>query len=364
MPNGFPFALAGALAVVLLVEVGFRITPPEYLIPYDLGQRQYDAFRVCVDEYGPGDICILGSSRTRESFVAPLMAECLSTHYGTTTTVRNFGAGNERAHVAATMLDYFLRKGQPKLVVLGITPRIIHGPCAPSEQLAMFWNWSDWWKIFRERPSGAIKYFSVVALTSAGDRLAILKYRHRLTTLAYDAQRAIALRHTAKMSITDVLRGVPSPCPARGELTRWQRFQPGRSLITRPVPDARVKAYADSLLERGEYPLSDDQVTRLADAVVATRRAEVPVVFVELPMSSQLLKFLPENILNRTREKIGTLAVDLHVPFLKLSDLSLSFGPEDFLEQSHLNHHGATLMTNALCHWIISSDLVAGDSRK
>lgn len=146
----------------------------------------------------------------------------------------------------------------------------------------------------------------------------------------------------------DVLRGAPSPCPTRGDLTRWQRFQLDRSLPIDPVPEKRVRRFIDRLLTDGEYPISQKNVDLLAATVRLCRENGVQVIFFELPVSGILQEHPPPNLAKRSRAEIQGLYDSHGVWFFTLKRPGLTFTDADFREQSHLDYHGALPITRAL----------------
>lgn len=348
LPGGFPWALTATIGVLAAVELGIRSADPEDVIPYDLGATQYESVVCHVDAFAPADVCFVGASRTREGIVIPEVQRACDKALAQPITVANYATAGQRAGRGNAVVTYLIKKGHPRLIVCGASPRILHGWTLGVEEIALFWDIGDWWQRFLAAPDRHISLLPIVIRNEVSKHYLTLKYRRKASVLVRDANRAIAWSDRVSFSVKDVLRGAPSPCPIRGDLTRWQRFQPDRSLLTDPVPEKRVRRFVDRLLINGEYPMPQRNVDLLADTIRLCRENGAEVIFFELPLSDILQEHLPPNLAEKSRAKIQRLCDAHGVRFFTLERLGLTFAEADFVEQSHLNYHGGLRLTRAL----------------
>ena len=334
--------------MLAVVELGIRSADPVHVIPYDLGATQYESVVCHVDAFGPADVCFVGASRTREGIVIPEVQRACDKALTQAVTVANYATAGQRAGRGNAVVKYLIKKGHPRLIACGVSPRILHGWALGVEEIALFWDIGDWWQRFLAAPARHIKLLPIVIRNEVSKHYLTLKYRRKASVLVRDANRAVAWSDRVSFSTGDVLRGAPSPCPIRGDLTRWQRFQPDRSLLTDPVPEKRVRRFVDRLLKDGEYPMPEGNVDLLADTIRLCRENEVEIIFFELPLSDILQEHLPPNLVERCRGKVQRLCDAHGVRFFTLERLGLTFTDADFMEQVHLDYHGALRLTRAL----------------
>ncbi|MDF1700407.1 MAG: hypothetical protein P1V36_04540 [Planctomycetota bacterium] len=156
----------------------------------------------------------------------------------------------------------------------------------------------------------------------------------------------------ARRRLGDVLLGrhrfEAVPSPLAGDLTDFQRETPDTSLLTRPLGDAWIEAHLERVREDGVYAFSAQRVAAVRGMLAACRRAQVAVVLFEVPVSRVWQRSLPMASMEIFQQGVSALAEEEGVPYWSTQALGLAFGPEDFLEPSHLNRRGARRLTAAL----------------
>lgn len=342
---GFPWAFAGALVIVGLVELGVRFTEPRALIPYDYGENEYYATAEHILAYGAAEISLVGSSRGKEAIVMPDLAVALK-HVG---YAANYSCAGARADEVRAIGDFLLRHGTPHLVLCEVTPRAFLEDDPRWARSAFYWGWSDWWTHFREDRATALRVWPVVMRNAFGEWWRTLRYRHKPAVLADDLWLYYKRQRAGLLSLTpgEFLAGRTRPSPLSGELTERQAFD-DFSLVTRPVPDEHVRDYVSPLLTAGQYPMGKRRLREMLAFGEACRARSVPLVFYEVPVASILRRHLPADVYPRFYERMERIARTTGATFLPIDSLHVEFEDADFAEQSHLNRHGATKLTRAL----------------
>ncbi len=364
---GGPWALLGALALLALVEIGVRAAPAEAMIPHESGGTEYHTARCHLDAFGPAEISLFGTSRTRNGVSVPALRARLeaarmadpglAAAFGQA-RIANYACSGSNIEVAFSTMRYALRVGpaeRPRLALFGVSAQQLMRGQELSNRAAVFWDAADWLEASGDEAAIAAdarrnvwKLAPIVARNELGKYWLTLKYRLRAEALINDIVLAWKYRASRGFSWSDILRGAPSPTPIRGEPAPWHVLEPDRSLITNPVSDARVRLYLERIEQAGETAL-DPQAVRLARRMVELCRArDVPLIVFELPVSEQLARRLPGAVTDDLRRLFGELADGEQVIFVDLDGLGVDFSDADFREQSHLNLRGATRLSEAL----------------
>jgi hypothetical protein len=342
---GKPWGLFGALLIIALVECVFRLLPTSTLIPYELGIVEYQAAASVVQAEGPADVAIVGNSRAREGVFVPDLRRLLQERAQRELRVSNYSIGGAQAYETHAFVKYLLRHGRPQLLLYGVTCRDLLGSREDFSRAAVFWDLSDWWahyQIDRERSEDVLP--EVMRRQWSGGWWT-LRYRD-LARIAIDRTIDAALKSIRARRIVSPARG--AAIPMLGGLTDWQLKQRTRSLITQPVTEQHVKAFVARLLEHGKYPLTNERERELAGLLRDAKQAGVPVVLFEVPLSQVLWRNKPAGLRDEFLSRVRRVAASTDTPFLTVEALKLELQDEHFLEQSHLNHRGARLLTAAL----------------
>lgn len=341
---GFPWALAAALGLVGLVELGVRAAEPRDLIAYHYGVHEYGAAANHLRVYGPADVSFVGDSRGKEAIAVPEVTQAL----GLGVRVANYSVAGARADEIRALGDFLLERGTPRVILCGVTPRVFLDEDPRWDQSALYWDWSDWWAHYEEDRARALSVWPTVARNSIGEVWRTLRYRDKPLVLVDDIWIYSERRRDTGRTLTlgEFLAGRTAPSPLNGELTLRQLDDV--SLVTRPVPDERVREYVATLLTGGRYPMGERRLEELSALAAACRNAGVPLVFYEIPVAQILVRHKPPDVYPRFYERMEALGRETAVRFIPVDSLGVRFEDADFAEQSHLNLRGATKLTRAL----------------
>ena len=356
---GFPWALAIALGIVLVVEILIRGAQPRHLISYQYGEDEYYAAANHLDAYGPADIAFLGSNRTKEGIAVPEVTADLEAEGYSDLTVANYSSAGALADETRALADYMLARGRPRLILCGVTPRMLLGNEPRVARSAIFWDRSDWLLAFGENRSAAASVWPTVFRNRLGKTYRTLEYRRKPTSVAADTRRAFEQRQLGgpTFSARQILDGEVLPSPLNGQFTGRQTYEAEHSLVTRPIDEAHVQRYVGRLLIDGSYVLGDLRVRELEALVAACGETGVQLVFFEAPLSEILLRNLPEGVYEEFLDRMWRLTEGGPAWFVTVDDLQLSFDDTEFAEQSHLNLAGARKLTRALTERVILPEL-------
>ncbi|MCA9243554.1 MAG: hypothetical protein KDA32_06345 [Phycisphaerales bacterium] len=373
--GGPPWALFGAIALLAVVEVGVRLAPPEIAIPHQSGGTEYHTARCYLDAFGPAEISLFGTSRTRNGISVPelkarLEAACqadaaIQRRFGDA-RIANYACSGSNIEVAFSTLRYALRLApdRPRIAIFGVSAQQLMRGEELSNRAAVFWDIPDWVEAFDDTAAQAAdprrsiwKLAPIVVRNELGKNWLTLKYRLRPEAFVNDIVLAWKYRKTRSFTWDEILRGAPSPSPIRGEPAPWHALEPERSLVTDPISDERVQLYLQRIQQAGETGL-DPQAVRLARRMVELcRERNVPLIVFELPVSDRLARYLPPGANDDLRRLFDELADGENVVFVGLDQLGVSFSDADFREQSHLNLRGATKLSDALFERAILPEL-------
>ena len=144
------------------------------------------------------------------------------------------------------------------------------------------------------------------------------------------------------------ITGWTHTCPLRGEATPYQHNTPDRSLLTDPISEAHTAQYVRNAIALGELIGEGRSAAMLKSIITRCAEAKVTLVLFESPTSTLLDRHTPAGARARFRAIVGALAERHGITFLIEDDLHVRFAAGDWLEQSHLNVHGARRFTEAL----------------
>lgn len=337
--SGAPWAFLSALAIVAAVECGAHWIDPVELIPYELGQVEYQAVRLSADYLGVADVAVIGSSRAREGLVAPVLSATLKRESGRNLSVANYACAGATAEESLATLRRLLTDRQDiRLVVYGVSPRQLWGYELKYSQAALMWSWSDWWREVEVHGRDAWRYWPDVLRGQMSRYL-----------------RSLAFRARVREWTEELIQGRgPWPTPVTGALSQWQFRGPEMAMIGNRVGDARVKWYVKQLLKDGRYPFGQVKLQKMEELLRTCRQAGVPLVMVEMPLAKILHKHLPEGTYQHYLEQVRGLARRENIPFIETDRLGIDLSNREFLDQSHLNLLGATRISRALATQVLA----------
>jgi len=332
--NGFPRALLVAIVLVVLAEGILHVVPKRQLLGYGKGLAAYSEVRHQIEDFGASDIAVLGSSRGRESLLMPELRRLASEITGDEVTASNYSCPDGKADELALVVQK-LTSGErkPRLVLCMVSPRILHGDDMNAQRREVL-GWRD---------------------TTADTRMESL-FTHPTNQLFWQVRESIEARYLTfrhrnrfRRLATGFFRNRRYESPVLGGLTEWQVHTPRRSLVSRPVSEARVRGYVDRLLdEQGDYVFGAPRIAGLKEVAGICSRAGVPFAFVEVPVSGMLQSHYPADLYPRFHQAMNEIAAVGGHPFAEIDDMQVVFGPQDFREQSHLNLAGAGKLTQAV----------------
>lgn len=331
--GGFPWALAMALLIVVVVEIVVRCVEPSRLIPYVSTRLEYEAVRSYVDAYGPADVSFVGDSRTRAGILVTDVAKAGIAAHGL--TVANYGLSAANLPIIDLETRYLLKQPRrPKLIVYGVSPHHLYFTGKEVNKLSLLWDLRDWWH------AGGIRNWQT---------------RHALPVVARwyigRAWRTFEYREWPSLAIGRRWWGDQSHCVITGELTLAHQREPNLSIVDRPVTAEWSEWFFRGWRkDRVIPPGTTEQLRAMLDACKA---AGVDVVMYEMPAAG-ILKERINPLYDTYIAATKRVAAEAGVPFLTLADLNLTMTDREFAEYSHLNYPGAQMVTRALIEHVVA----------
>jgi hypothetical protein len=350
--------------VLLVAEVAVRFADPALVIPYSVPpfalEPECQAVIDHVDAFGPADVCFVGSSRVHQGIVVPEAQETCDGELTESLFVANYAVAGARARHVHAIVSYLLKNGEPRLILYGVSSRIMLGNrVKPDRRVALFWDLDDWWQHHQTSPDGCLGLLPVVIRNAVSKHFLTLRYRRTVPSAIGGIICVMGSTGQLWPSRADLLRGIRSPCPMRGETTYDHLYSRDKSLVTHPVPEDRAQAFLERTLVDGGYPMPQEHVESIAQTIRLCREAGVPIVLFELPIADYLHEHIPPGVVGEFRTRITDLCDCTGVPFFTTDKLGLTFTDADFLEYSHVNYHGASRITRALTEQAIIPTLKA-----
>ena len=335
-----PWAFAIACFLLVGVESGLRMCDPKLLIPYNLGLQEYIAIAQHLNTAGSGDLCFVGSSRTREGILMPDVVQMLKDRFRPNLSVANYSRSGAKADDVEALVKTLVRDrySRPKLIVYGLSPRQLLGGRRDMATSSIFWDINDFRRIYEVDADRAIDSLPHVVRNEIAKFYWTFRYRSKFGHFIM------------------YILGFRVPCPINGDLTPWQLYTPQRSLKNQPVSDARVRRYVHNV-SRGDYWLSQYRIDRLEAIMDFCTETESQLILIELPLSNILKRHLPAGTYQQFLSIVKSLSKNHNTRFVTLKDLGLVFRDEDFREQSHLNFGGARRLTQALLDRVVIPQL-------
>jgi hypothetical protein len=338
-----PWALIGAILIVLLAEGVLRYSHWPKILPYEMGRMEYFVASEQIDRAGAAEVSIVGSSRTRESLVVPELAKRLSDAAGRKVTVASYACSGAYTSDFEAVTKRLLRaKQRPKVILIGVGERDLSAGGGLWDQVALFQNLHDLHEDYGERGIEVLNDLPVVI-------------RHNVGTY----WRTLGLREFLHYQIVARVLGNNEPrvkSPAEGGLSIWQQSSPSRNLVKKAVKKSRV-------LERAEATREDEMpapqlANALNDLAYECHRRGVQLIFYEVHRSNALRKAFPRAIYAHFLRIVDDVAERNCARFVKLGDLGLKLTDSDMREPSHMSFRGAHKLTQALADRIVKPILV------
>ncbi|MFI5378976.1 MAG: hypothetical protein ACHRHE_06755 [Tepidisphaerales bacterium] len=334
LPGGFPWALAGAVLILLAVEAAVRLADPADVIPYSSGREEHFAVANYLSTFGPADVGFIGSSMTREGIAAPLVRTRLEQALDPPFYVANYGCGGMVADEGNAIVNYMVRnKKAPRLLMYEVNLHHLR-PSVSSQSglLAIFWDLHDWFRNWDRTGTPRTRELPVVLRREIGQWWLTLRYRDRVPEWT---------REWLRLS-----RSVP--VPIQGEYSKFLGFN--THLSANPAKrDALLKKWLAGGLRDGHYPkMSGELAQCLEDTLRLCRDNQITLVLYEMPLWPGVQSRIPADSYAEFYRVVGGLADKYQVPFYRLADLPVTLGDEHFIDVTHMNRHGAAVVTGAL----------------
>ncbi len=346
---GPPWGLAIAAILLLALELVLRrLNPAGNLAPL-AGEREF-GFRAVTFEIQQGapDVAVIGTSRARRGVLAPVLRETLEKQ-GLASSVKNFSLGGAQAEELELMVRRIGEStGRPKLVLWALTVKELrHREETPGKSWRYLARFSDWLDARGRLGAGVDQHLPDALRNEAARGSYIVRCRFALRDmLAATGDDEEGEPENRWETFKNVF------VPTRSTLTPMQGGLPAdfvgsRRNLSRKVTMQRVKRYLGDAYTQPNWP-HNYQAERLEATVRHLRELGIPLLLVEIPVHELLEKGMPRKTQQKFRRYVSAVAREYGVPFVTVEELGVSFEPNDFLEQSHLNYRGALKYTSAI----------------
>ena len=347
---GPPWGLAGAIVLLLLLEMLLRWLNPHGGVPSDADEGQFAYLSVPFElQRGAPDVIIVGSSRARRGVLAPVIQRAILEN-GLGRSVKNFSLGGAEAEEVELVIRRIAEApSRPKLIVWAIAAREFKKRRSkPSAKVRYLWRPRDWLRARGDLGARADKYLPDAIRNDAARWSLVARYRAPM--------RELLVRPSGDepwQQFKQILRPVRgSPTPLQGGIASIYR-RSDRNASHR-VSIKRVKRYLGNSYKGRRWPRGY-QAARFEAALRLTRELGVPLLLVELPTHELLERLMPKNTQAKFRRYVSGVATDQHIPFVRVTDLDARFTRRDFREQSHLNYRGASRYSKAVASFVVES---------
>lgn len=347
-------AFGWAVLLVFLVEflvlpnlpsfIPFQFEQNNYELP---GRQDYDALRT-VFTFGPqihADIAVLGSSRSREGILNPLLKRDLEGYFKREFQVANYTLAASRVFELELLAQRLTEPSfpPPRLVVLPINARFLQSDAHRNQRRFYLMSWShlltDVFRFGLDAPLHIVE-----AVTS--------NITENLFALRYAAKewREGSADHDFKPFQENPIFGGY----ARNQLRERELEQTGgsiQSIASAPIAQKDLTKYIQSEWPPGITHLGALEKEAFIKAIKQFTHHGVAVLLMDLPMSSTLEKAIPQQGFETYRAFLRSTAQELQIDFVA-HDAFPPFTDHDFREQSHLNLHGARKLTQFISNRI------------
>lgn len=345
--KSIPWALVGALLLLLIVECGVRIAGPTSYIAYERGPTARHAIRRHVVAYGASEVLIVGSSRSEMGIDCPELQQGLEEVWKRPVEVSNYALGGAQAAESVPMVKHILRyEPRPRVIIYGVgqeqigpndlvydqyTEELFRAPTPVNERAAMFWNMDDF-KQARETFGPIVDdYLPIVVRNGIEQHYHTLRVRGRIMN---------GLRNSLRGREGSPILGESLDIGDRDSSMANDGFD----------ADAIRRHVEDLHLVDGAYPFHPQRLALFDQLVVECQQAGTMLVFVELPNSAAFEAPFPADTRARFQQVFRDLAEQDGVEFYTLHDIGLqgAFSYEDYYDAVHLNIQGAKRYTEAI----------------
>jgi hypothetical protein len=329
---GVPWALLGALVLLLAFDVALRFVSPYKLIAYRNGLDEHFAAAQYVTAHRVPQIVFLGSSMTRTGIDAPTVRRQLRIPLGRDVPIGNFGMSNAVADEFLAAFRHMRRKGDlPRVLLVEVGPRTFREARGYRlNEKAAFLRAADLPAAYRRYGSAANELLPHVVRNHLEDVSLTTRYRKRFRFLAQE----------------HLLNVPPSPAPMAGKVPR--RVEGRATMAARRRQQASLAAWMELDMPDGRFPLDQQLATDLESLVAEAKSAGVVVILYEMPWWPPSYDRLPAG----THEAFLSLADGIArrhgIPFIRASEVNVDLADRDFEGVYHLTADGAERFSEAL----------------
>lgn len=332
------FLSTAALTLLLLVlaEIGARWLRPSGTIPYAAGgEAAYQALVPELQHYGAAEVAIVGSSRAREGLPAPEVRSALEGRAKKWRVANYSLVGATGGDVEIVVKRLLEAEPPPRVIAYGVEIVAFEKGFRDglTKKAPYIWRLSDALDARSRVGPQADRFLARAIRNSISD----LSFLFRLRPEFYEAlQQPTYSKLEKKLDRIFSYKGGDKN-PLRGDLTKSQKG--ANRNVSRNVSDKHVKEYLKPDYGPGLWP-NLALIERIESIATMAKAAGVELLLIEVPLSPQLQRNLPEGTLQTFYEQMEGISDRQHVPFVRVSDLDTEFPQGDFREQSHLNFKG------------------------
>ena len=317
-----------------------RIAPTRWVVPYvGAGTSTYPALRTILEEEGPAEVVIVGSSRARDSIAAPDLAAACSEALGRRVSVGNYASPAATADEVEFILRFvFAQERKPAVILYGISPSQLSPLTAAVHRAGRMWRLADW-----ERESSTLHAAHV-------GRAREIAVQNELGWWC----RLYGYRDSVGQYLRQLLGAEPRHSnPILGQLSDQHASDPDARLGDAPRDDAEVRALLRPEMRDGRYPLGGEAARHFESVLTACRDAGVTLVVYEVPLTDSLVRSFPRGTLERMRRIALRLANEHRAHYVQVEDLGVRFDETLFRDLSHMNLEGARRLTDRLARRVV-----------
>jgi hypothetical protein len=252
---------------------------------------------------------------------------------GKSVRVVNYSCPGARTDIFYAMVNRLLddRNKRPKLIVIGLSPMELRGGGAAYERMAMFWDLGDWYEEFKVR---GLKF---------GSELLPTVLRHKLANVYWTLRFRERLCEWIESPFID--SSVEFDDPLVADAGHLQQESGDRTLENHPVRRNQVRQLFNLSTEGHSTVVAKVKVQFLDRTLEACRKARVPVILLEMPTPLVVKQAMPRDTYERFSNSVRAAVTRNRSRFITMSQLKLSFGNADFIDQSHLTETAADRLT-------------------
>lgn len=322
----------------------FRIGVSSLSFPYENGDQEYRALRHRLDRAGPADLCFLGSSRGREVVVMPEVTGLLEEGGYDGIRVENYSLSSALAVEANSIIELITRsERRPRLLVYGVSPPQLLNAGDYFRNASRLWDVRAILRHHEMNDAGVLSYLPRAIRNDISKVSETFHWRPRkgLRPLLRHLFRELSGRNDTRQS------------PITGGLTLWQHEDPDRGFAPTPDGLARNNAFLAEAYKGGRDWIDPTQSRYFEDSLQLSQEAGIPVILVEMPLTSALSSGYPEGVYRDYMSFMRAVADRYGATFVTLEDLG--FQPQDsqFRDTEHLNLGASLEFTRSLTRQVL-----------